>query len=845
MKSWLKEGVGLVVAVVVVVALVALWRGSVGQGGGQGITGEIADRYRAPQPDRQRACADLVGTPAERLDRCLVALKAAPLSADARELVRELGGSGTVLTLAHPLDVGVPETGADDALRPLLLATDEAAAAAAMRERGVRGVVVHRDLTQALDRDAAVISRLAHHDHLEWFQLRRVTEHLMIYTVRRSSSEMPLATGTMLVEGLRARLERRPPPRQTWASSSSVRLLASARLQGHTLLLRHAVGDDVEAVLDDLAAKVTRQWDRHVAIEGHGVLRDRLPDIRLEVHVVMERAPVEPRSPYAIFDLFELGIDGFMLRRAEGLKDDKFTYMPGSEAIPRAFKAADDLLRHGSAEFGWSHPRPWEDPKTRFDLIRTAHFMERAPGGRDGVVRMVRGMPEVAMADLSDARIRDMLVAGGEWWLANMRKDNRINYKYWPEQNRMSGDYNEVRHILATRDLVDTWRYRQDPRYLDGARRAMDWLLRYVVRDTDPKHALLPHPPAGTLLFRYPFTEAEVPGKPPNQKLGTVAVALLGWVPWARATGDRSEDANIRAMAGFVLSRLEPSGKFDPYYVHSGHRYYNNKNDIVPGEAALALGLVSEYFDEKSWIEAFPRFLDYYEPWFRERAARVVPTGRWPHGTYTNDDRLDLVQFGPWSVMAAKQYYLLTGDERAAAFGLEVADWMIDSYQWSGERSPFPDYVGGYYKLPSELPAMQSFCYAEGTAAAYHIAARYAPERKEKYDRSTREAIRFLGVMQYDDVSSYFAARPEIVRGGVKYAMNEQKIRIDYVGHGLSTLSQYLDARAADPAVALQLEVEVIDPAAAGGVEDGAEEAAPGAGDAPPAEDESDDDATE
>ena len=52
-------------------------------------------------------------------------------------------------------------------------------------------------------------------------------------------------------------------------------------------------------------------------------------------------------------------------------------------------------------------------------------------------------------------------------------------------------------------------------------------------------------------------------------------------------------------------------------------------------------------------------------------------------------------------------------------------------------------------------------------------------------------------------------AKPEKVRGGIKYTMNENKVRIDYVGHGLSTLSQYLDARAADPAVTL----EIADPA--------------------------------
>ena len=95
------------------------------------------------------------------------------------------------------------------------------------------------------------------------------------------------------------------------------------------------------------------------------------------------------------------------------------------------------------------------------------------------------------------------------------------------------------------------------------------------------------------MLFRYPLVSGEVRGKPPNQKLGTVAVALLGWVAWAEATGDHSQDENIRKMADFVLSQAEANGKFTAYFVDSHHQYYNNKNDIVPGEAALALGEVS------------------------------------------------------------------------------------------------------------------------------------------------------------------------------------------------------------------------------------------------------------
>jgi hypothetical protein len=243
----------------------------------------------------------------------------------------------------------------------------------------------------------------------------------------------------------------------------------------------------------------------------------------------------------------------------------------------------------------------------------------------------------------------------------------------------------------------------------------------------------------------------------------------------------------------------DSTGKYDAYHVPEGHAYEDEKNDIVPGEAALSLGVVADYFGEADWMDGFPAFLDYYEPWFRSRAVNVQAHGRWPHDTYDNQTRLDLVQFGPWSVMASRTYYALTGDERAARFGLEVADWMIDSYQWTAARAPFPDYVGGYYKMPEELPAMQTFCYSEGTAAAYAIASKFAPERKEKYRRSTEEAIRFLEVMQFDPDDSTHVARPDKVRGGIRYEMDVNKVRIDYVGHGLSTLSQYLDARAADP----------------------------------------------
>ena len=751
---------------------------------------------------RVPACRTLTGPAPERVAACLSEIDATNLSDPIAGLLGELRqGDRPVLVLGKLPEMSVGDLSYADLREPtqeMLWGSDGAALAHDLASQNIRGVALHRDMRGALDEDATLFSRLAYHNHLEWFQLRHVSEEWLIYTVRTSTMRLPQATGQELLLGLRARLEGQPATPLSWRPQS-VRLMASLRGQGSMLVIRHAVGDDIEEVLDELAASLRRSWERDVVPEGRASLDESLSALRLEIHVVMERAPVEPRSRYAIFDLWEMGVDGMMFKQRPGQDPEKFTFMPGSEMVTRSHRSADQFLRFAVKRGGWHDLRPWsQDRRTRLSLIRTQHFMESALGGGDAV-RLVRGVPDVSLDAMTEAHIRSMLVRGGDWWMHNMKESGRIEYKYWPVQNRRSDDYNEVRHILATRDLADTWRYQNDPRYLEGSRRAMDWLLAYEVDASSTPQGPMPHPPEGTTLFRYPsYEEMKAGGRVSNQKLGTVAVALLGWVAWADATGSDVEDERIRKMAKFVLSMLEKDGRFRPYYVQYGHAYEHERNDIVPGEAMLALAMVADYFDELEWVEPYPKFLAYYQPWFRELAAKQQATGRWPRDTYDNETRLELVQFGPWSVMAAAKVYQLTGDEEAAKFGLDVADWMIDNYQWSTERSAWPEFVGGYYKMPIELPAMQTFCYSEGTAAAYAIAKRFDPERAKKYEQSTLEAIRFLEVMQYDALDSYFLARPQQVDGGIKYAMNENKIRIDYVGHGLSTLSQYLDALALD-----------------------------------------------
>ena len=326
-------------------------------------------------PDRANPCFQVVGpTPRARVDKCLALTGEATLTTDMGTDLKGLAKSG------KPLVIGKSSATTDSIpltsdMIDILLGTDEAAAAKLFTERGIRSVIVTRDLAGALDRDSTVLSRIAQHDYLEWFNLKDVGADTFLYSVRTSPARMPLSTGTELLAGLRARIAGKPPVRQSW-TPENVQLIGTMRLQGQTLVTRFSAitekqglgAASLERAMDELAAGMRRDWERKVEITGVGRLEDRLPEIRMEIHVITERANVEPRSRYQMFDLWEIGIDGVLFKTPDGEKDERFSYLTGSQAINRSLHTVDDFLQAVAKDGGWRDRRPWEDKHTQLDL---------------------------------------------------------------------------------------------------------------------------------------------------------------------------------------------------------------------------------------------------------------------------------------------------------------------------------------------------------------------------------------------------------------------------------------------------------------------------------------------
>ncbi len=729
-------------------------------------------------------------------------------------------GTAWLAKVNTPILVDVPEklTGlpegtkvldlrADPAIKAALMGSDEKAAADLIRATGARAIVVHTDPRPSMDRGSAVLSHLYHHDELAYFQLARVENGALVYLVTDGKLAFPAEVAGPAIQWVRESLAGKKPAAfpPVKPERSDWQIVTSIRRNGQELAVSLSTCTTLDRCLTEAVTELEAYHRRNKEVLGLPKLMDDMDNIVLEMHRITERAAVVPRDEASLKDLWEMGMDGDILldkvtdeEKKTGKKGQSAVW-PGSVAVNRSYTGAEQFLKAMAREFRWDSVRPWRDEGVDLFLIRTTHWLERPEGG---IVPLYRAVPPVPMDLVNLRTVRDSIILSGEWYLANLKPDGLVTYKFWPEENRYSNEYNHVRHTLATWNLWQAWTLDPRPEFLEGAQRASAWTMQsLVIRDGTnlpewERKKVDASPMRDEILSKgmayYTFAN--------NTKLGSVVVDLLGLLEVAKSTNDHSKDELFRQFGRYVLFSLQADGSWDAYHVPPGHPADDDKNDIVPGEAALALVNLYEYFNDEQYLDPLPKFFSYYEKWFDTRAARKKLNMPWPAFIYNNDDRLDLVQFGPWSVMAAAAYTRVRPEATDIAdFEFRVARWMIESYGYTSERTPYPDYIGGYYKFEGELPAMQAFCYGEGTAAAYDMALRMRPSEAAYFEKATRETVRFGMMMQHNGISSYPYTRASEIEGGTKYAMNEPKVRIDYVYHAQSTLYQWLMAAQTDP----------------------------------------------
>ncbi|MCP4674268.1 MAG: hypothetical protein GY854_01875 [Deltaproteobacteria bacterium] len=524
--------------------------------------------------------------------------------------------------------------------------------------------------------------------------------------------------------------------------------------------------------------------------------------ITIELEVAYDKGTfVGPRDETFVWRIIEPGIHGIRMNISGRLH-----YLPPWYTVANNLRLVTSLFErvvHRLAKL--DDKNYWKRSDVPFDRFRTIHWREDRPGGP--IEDLYRGSPKMpTMKDVTRENMIKSLVGLNDWLADNQTNpDGRYVYRYFPNKDEENNEYNMVRHCLGPFSMALTQQYSPNPKYKIKAEAGMKFIEDHIRWGGKPRHGNgtidetatswmgkpLPGPDVALLEF------AEPPSGDWSTKMGGVAVSILGYTEYKRAGWELSpkHEKVLQGLANFLLyMQNKEDGNFHHYYVGTKSHYYGTRNSIYPGEILYAVArLYGETKDER-YRQAFKQSLKANLDWFKGQMDQ-----RRPDGTYEEEHRKNLVQFQPWMAMAMDEMYRYDPDPSYVEASNLVSLWILDTYQFDYERSFYPDYMGGYFKVMEELPAMHTFVYTEGVAASFDLARRAGVDEKivNRFRKGALLSARFIIQQQArPGENDYYYPNPKKAKGAVRYCMNHNKQRIDYTYHALS--SAYRIIRAAN-----------------------------------------------
>ncbi len=349
---------------------------------------------------------------------------------------------------------------------------------------------------------------------------------------------------------------------------------------------------------------------------------------------------------------------------------------------------------------------------------------------------------------------RQAAIDGGDFVLRQLGEDGRFAYRYDPITGRASrgGDYSLPRHAGAAYSLAQLYGVTGEPRWREGARRALDWLVGESTPDC---------PRPGQRCF-------------PSGRfapLGPAALSTIAMLEYQRRTGDPRFEAPARELLAYVESMQLPSGELQHRArVEGGAPDVAWRTMFASEQAALALVLADEVLAR---------------PGARDRARRALD--------WLVDDKYDFFLgrffYGAdhWTCLAALDAHAALPDRRYLDFCLGYSRFLQRLQYEPGEWEN-ADYAGHYgYSavLVPQAPGTAGF--GEAIAATAGLAKLHGVSAPD-VERQAFDGCGALLRDQLRDENAFLARDPAAARGGIRRSLVEPEIRLDFTPHALSAL---------------------------------------------------------
>ncbi|MCZ7586737.1 MAG: hypothetical protein M5R36_27260 [Deltaproteobacteria bacterium] len=377
----------------------------------------------------------------------------------------------------------------------------------------------------------------------------------------------------------------------------------------------------------------------------------------------------------------EPGVHGMMLQRGDRLFYQLPTdfialgwEQPGDRARSRKLRMLSVLAEQaGLGSKGWRNGNVYR--------FRTVSFLQEAP---DYVpLPLYRGFPSQKKYSVQD--IQDAALQAGRHLLQNVQPSGRFRYEYDPFTDDASGflEYNPTYHATGLYALSVLFQYSKRLEIIEQTKPPLLWMLRRL-------EAPLMEPEAAHVAF---FG---------NARTDASAMTLLALTAMPSKVIEELGVARVNRLAYYLTLTARDDGRVYPTYFHKLLGFVPERPPFyLEGLTLLALTRYYQTNKNVEWLLAA-----------RKLAAKQI-------ADFDAGGRADT-----WTVQALADMWRIEKDGRYAEACFRIADAILKA-QFTNDRRPYADYVGGYdVAVPPRV--FSAAIRAEALIAAYRLARTWA-----------------------------------------------------------------------------------------------------------------------
>ena len=482
---------------------------------------------------------------------------------------------------------------------------------------------------------------------------------------------------------------------------------------------------------------------------------------------------LEPPTPVNLFEVgmtqqgeghFEIGLEGLLYPSPEGKLS---IFLPG-DAFVRSIMGMGQLRDYLKKYLGEDYIR-----KAPFERFHSESYLS-AP---NTWLRLYRGYPVVGTLtkekiehalEIAIGHIRRTQGEDGKFlYYYDAARDTRWDHEHPNRDPDKNPYYNILRHAGGGLTCLYYEKYAKTGKTIPNIQRAIEFLIKHTrYQDyTGRKGA-------------YIYSERKA-------KLGGTGIALYLAADYQLFTNDKNYQPWAEQLAWHLVNQITPTGEFIYYNIYLDKPVNEAENQhyfsfYYPGEAICGLAKYLHLIPQdqrKLYFNKLHKALDFLldvRPLTRASEYTIVPSDSWL--------MMSIMELWDFPEMRVQKYadFVFTDAEKMVAQMYKVSD------------APFPDYAGAFFYNFGDYPYADG-ARCEGLLGAYQLAVKLCDQHRAGYlSAALRLAAWSLMHLVNTPDAVYFARRPDIAVGGIRFKYTRQWFRIDTIQHVASFYAKLL-----------------------------------------------------